>query len=94
MFSKVVTVLAVARLALALPQLEVQGGTPVVTHTSTASNDVAAAAATARTDSSTSHVKGKAFDRILQIYLETTEFDNAIADRMVIDPLGAHLIPR
>ena len=54
---------------------------PSVTHTSTASSDIAAAAATALTESSTSRVRGKAFDRIMMIYLETTAYENAIADR-------------
>ncbi|KAL8364901.1 hypothetical protein RB595_003945 [Gaeumannomyces hyphopodioides] len=49
-------------------------------HTATATNDVATAAATAKTLSPTSNVKGKAFDRILQVYLETTSFDDAVAD--------------
>lgn len=80
MLSKFVTALTVVRLVVAVPQLNARDGTPSVIHTSTASNDVAAAAATARTDSSTSRVKGKAFDRILQIYLETTAYENAISD--------------
>lgn len=52
--------------------------------TSTAAADVAAAAATARTESPVSNIKGKAFDRILTIYLETTAFNNTIADRNTI----------
>ncbi|KAK8863305.1 Acid phosphatase [Apiospora arundinis] len=51
-----------------------------VTHTATATSDIAAAAATAKTESPTSNVKGKAFDRIFQIYLETTAYENATAD--------------
>jgi hypothetical protein len=53
-----------------------------VQYTSTASAAIAAAAATALTESPTSNVKGKVFDRVLQIYLETTAYENAIADRM------------
>ncbi|KAF6783879.1 putative acid phosphatase, partial [Colletotrichum musicola] len=51
-----------------------------IQYTSTASADVAAAAATAKTESPTSNVKGKAFDRIVQIYLETTAYENATAN--------------
>ncbi|KAI8209994.1 Acid phosphatase [Colletotrichum sp. SAR 10_76] len=51
-----------------------------IQYTSTASADVAAAAATAKTESPTSHVKGKVFDRIMQVYLETTAYNNSIAD--------------
>ncbi|KAK8024821.1 hypothetical protein PG990_002644 [Apiospora arundinis] len=51
-----------------------------VTHTATATSDIAAAAATAKTESPTSNVKGKAFDRIFQIYLETTAYENATVD--------------
>lgn len=43
---------------------------------------IAAAAATALTLSDTSNVQGAAFDRILQVYLETTAYENAIADRV------------
>ena len=49
--------------------------------TSTAAADVARAAATARTESPVSNVKGKAFDRVLTIYLETTAFNNTVEDR-------------
>lgn len=48
--------------------------------TSTAAADVARAAATARTESPASNIKGKAFDRMLTIYLETTDF-NTVEDR-------------
>lgn len=65
--------LAVASLAVAQTEF-----------TSTAAADVARAAATARTESPISNVKGKAFDRILTIYLETTAFNNTVADRMSI----------
>jgi hypothetical protein len=43
---------------------------------------VAAARATARTLSPTSYVKGKTFDRVVQIWLENTDFDMAQGDRM------------
>ena len=45
------------------------------------SADVAKAAATARTESPTSHVKGKAFDRLAIIWLENTDFELADGDR-------------
>jgi hypothetical protein len=72
MHAKLLAILAAAGLAAAIPQTQ---------YTSTATNAVAAAAATAKTESPTSHVKGKAFDRIAIIYLETTAFNNTIADR-------------
>ncbi|KAI0971227.1 acid phosphatase phoa [Xylaria arbuscula] len=49
-------------------------------YTATGTADVAAAAATAKTLSPTSHVKGKAFDRIAIIWLENTDYDMAIND--------------
>ncbi|KAI1312058.1 acid phosphatase phoa [Xylaria venustula] len=49
-------------------------------YTATGTADVAAAAATAKTSSPTSHVKGKAFDRIAIIWLENTDYDMAIND--------------
>ncbi|KAI8627312.1 acid phosphatase [Xylariaceae sp. FL1651] len=49
-------------------------------YTATATADVAAAAATAKTLSPTSHVKGKAFDRFVVIWLENTDYDMAIND--------------
>ena len=88
MRSTCLTSLATVGVAFAAPRLHPHQvlerralSTQTVTHTSTATSDVAAAAATALTESSTSYVKGKAFDRILVIYLETTAFDNAIQDR-------------
>ncbi|MCJ1470779.1 hypothetical protein MMC07_009426 [Pseudocyphellaria aurata] len=49
-------------------------------NTLTSPVDVARAAATARTNSPTSSVKGKAFDRIAIIWLENTDYDKAIGD--------------
>ncbi|KAI5918361.1 acid phosphatase phoa [Camillea tinctor] len=49
-------------------------------YTATATSDVAQAAATAKTLSPVSHVKGKAFDRIAIIWLENTDYDMAIGD--------------
>ncbi|KAI1871798.1 hypothetical protein JX265_005784 [Neoarthrinium moseri] len=68
MLNRAFTILAAAGLAVGQS----------VSNTATATSDIAAAAATARTESPTSHVKGKAFDRIVQIYLETTAFDSAV----------------
>ncbi|KAH9906420.1 phosphoesterase-domain-containing protein [Xylariomycetidae sp. FL2044] len=50
------------------------------TYTATATSDVEAARATAKTLSPTSHVKGKAFDRIAIIWMENTDYDMAIGD--------------
>jgi hypothetical protein len=50
-------------------------------YTATNAADVAAAKATAKTLSPTSHVKGKTFDRIVQIWCENTDFDMAAGDR-------------
>ncbi|KAK1950783.1 phosphoesterase [Colletotrichum sublineola] len=49
-------------------------------YTETEKAAVAAAAATALTLSPVSNVTGKVFNRIMQIYLETTAYENAIAD--------------
>ncbi|ORY59162.1 phosphoesterase-like protein [Pseudomassariella vexata] len=49
-------------------------------YTATASSDVAAAAATAKTLYPTSNVKGKAFDRFAVIWLENTDYDMAVGD--------------
>jgi hypothetical protein len=86
MLLKHLSFLASAKLALAAPHDERRdlppAGTPTVWHTATAPADIAAAAATALTESSTSDIQGRAFDRILHIFLETTAYENAIADRM------------
>lgn len=50
-------------------------------YTATPTAAVNAAQATAKTSSPTSHVKGKAFDRIAIIWLENTDYDLAIGDR-------------
>ncbi|ORY61581.1 phosphoesterase family-domain-containing protein [Pseudomassariella vexata] len=49
-------------------------------YTATASASIAAAQATALTLSPTSNVKGKTFDRFVQIYLENQDFDIAAGD--------------
>lgn len=56
-------------------------------YTATATASVAAAQATAKTSSPTSHVEGKAFDRIAIIWLENTDYDLAIGDRMFLSSL-------
>jgi hypothetical protein len=50
-------------------------------NTATGTAEVAAAAATARTSSLTSNVKGKVFDRFAVIWLENTDYDKSIGDR-------------
>ncbi|TPX17046.1 uncharacterized protein E0L32_012303 [Thyridium curvatum] len=49
-------------------------------YTATATDSVAAARATAKTSSPTSHVKGKAFDRLAIVWLENTDYELAIGD--------------
>lgn len=50
-------------------------------YTATATAQVAAAAATAKTSSPVSNVKGKVFDRIAIIYFENENYAKAIGDR-------------
>ena len=57
------------------------GAAATVANTALAGDSIAAAQATAKTLSPTSDVKGSVFDRIIQIYLETTAYNNTIADR-------------
>jgi hypothetical protein len=59
----------------------------VAQNTATATSDIAQAAATARTLSPFSNVKGKAFDRFVVIWLENTNYDKASGDRKLIIPL-------
>ncbi|KAI0128295.1 acid phosphatase [Xylariales sp. AK1849] len=49
-------------------------------YTATASSDVAAARATAKTLSPTSNIKGKAFDRFVVIWNENTDYEMAAGD--------------
>ncbi|KAK6209460.1 hypothetical protein LQW54_006313 [Pestalotiopsis sp. IQ-011] len=49
-------------------------------YTATATADVAAAKATAKTSSPTSNVKGAAFDRFVVVWLENTDYDMAAGD--------------
>lgn len=72
------TILAAASSALAQTQ-----------YTATGTKDVYAAQATAKTRSPTSNVKGKVFDRLAIIWLENTDYELAIGDRMNISlPIG------
>jgi hypothetical protein len=50
-------------------------------YTSTQSSAVAKARATARTESPTSNIQGKTFDRFVTIFLENTDYSSARADR-------------
>ncbi|KAI1170068.1 acid phosphatase phoa [Nemania sp. FL0916] len=70
-------------LSLLAPALLLAGGAAAQIenmYTATGTAEVAAAAATAKTESPTSHVKGKAFDRFVVIWLENTDYDMAIND--------------
>lgn len=68
-----VTTFALATLALATATC--------AQNTATSASDVYAARATAKTNSPTSHVPGRAFDRIAIIWLENTDYDKAVGDR-------------
>jgi hypothetical protein len=57
-----------------------------IPNTATGTADIAAARATAKTSSPTSHVRGKVFDRFVIIWNENTDFDKAQADRMFKSP--------
>jgi acid phosphatase len=62
---------------------------PGAMYTATATASIAAARATALTLSPTSNVKGKTFDRFVQIFLENQDFDIAAGDRQCF-PLSKH----
>lgn len=90
MLSKVVSLLAVAGLASAAAVDKSNCKPPKPTHTTTVWESaytatgtaaVAAARATAKTSSPTSHVKGKAFDRFVVIYFENEDYSKADGDR-------------
>jgi len=70
-FSRAVAAASLASVAIAAP----------ASPTATDKIDVLAAQATARTESPTSHVKGKVFDRYVSIWFENTDYDMAAADR-------------
>lgn len=71
-FSTTVAAAALATMAIAAPAL------PTATDTA----DVYAAQATAKSESPTSKVKGKVFDRYVSIWFENTDYAVAAADRM------------
>lgn len=89
MLSKVVSLLAVAGLASAgVAKEPCAPSKPVKTttawesaYTATGTAEVAAAAATAKTSSPTSHVKGKAFDRFVVVYFENQDYGKSAGDR-------------
>jgi acid phosphatase len=70
-FSTSAIVASLASVAIAAP-----GASPTATDVA----DVYAAQATAKTESPTSHVKGKVFDRYVSIWFENTDYDMAAAD--------------
>ena len=70
-FATSVVVASLASVSLAAP----------ASPTATDVTDVYAAQATALTESPTSNVKGKAFDRYVSIWFENTDYDLAAADR-------------
>jgi acid phosphatase len=74
-FSTSFAVASLASVALAAPAPA--PASPTATDTA----DVYAAQATALTESPTSKVKGKVFDRYVSIWLENTDYADAAADR-------------
>lgn len=66
------TSIAVSALALA--------GSALAQNTATSAAGVYAAQATAKTESPTSHIPGRAFNRFVTIWLENTDYSKAIAD--------------
>jgi acid phosphatase len=73
-FSTSAAIASLASVAIAAP------ATTAASPTATDAADVYAAQATAKTESPTSHVKGKAFDRYVSIWFENTDYDMAAAD--------------
>lgn len=73
------TTLVLTTLALAVGAAAQASFETMYTATGTAA--VAAAAATAKTSSPTSNVTGKAFDRMVVIWLENTDYPMAAGDR-------------
>lgn len=81
MLFQAVGLLAAAGLVAAKPKPSCTKSGWETAYTASGTAEVAAAAATAKTSSPTSHVKGKAFDRIAIIYFENENYDKAIGDR-------------
>jgi acid phosphatase len=73
-FSKTLAATAIISVAIAAPA--------PASPTATDAADVYAAAATAKSESPTSKVKGKVFDRYVSIWLENQDYDIVSADRM------------
>jgi acid phosphatase len=73
-FSKTLAAAAIVAIAAAAPA--------PASPTATDAADVQAAAATAGSESPTSKVKGKVFDRYVSIWLENNDFDVVKNDRM------------
>jgi len=65
--------------ALALSALALTGAA-VAQNTATSTADVLAAKATAKTESPTSHVPGRAFDRFVVLWCENTDYSAAMSD--------------
>ncbi|KHO00151.1 acid phosphatase [Metarhizium album ARSEF 1941] len=78
LFRKTASFLSVAVAAAATPYKSQSGWE--TRYTATGTVDVAKAAATAKTSSPTSHVKGKAFDRLAIIYFENQNYDKSFGD--------------
>ena len=76
-FSTGISAAALLALAAAAPT---SSSASVVNPTATDPAAVYAAQATAKTESPTSHVKGKAFDRFVTIWFENTDFESAAAE--------------
>ncbi|OBT66959.1 hypothetical protein VE03_04217 [Pseudogymnoascus sp. 23342-1-I1] len=76
-FSTAIYAVAQLSLAVAAPT---SSSTSVVNPTATDPAAVYAAQATAKTESPTSHVKGKVFDRFVTIWFENTDFASAAAE--------------
>lgn len=85
-FSTVAKLILFASVAIAAPAATTVSATTSNGNgspTATDPADVYAAQATAKTDSPTSSVKGKVFDRYVSIWFENTDYDLAKADRMI-----------
>jgi acid phosphatase len=83
-FSTGLSAAALLAVAAAAP-----ASSPVAVANPTATDPAAvyAAQATAKTESPTSHVKGKAFDRFVTIWFENTDFEVAAADGKLSHPI-------
>lgn len=76
-FSTGIYTAALVAVAAAAPKSSL---TSTANPTATDPAAVYAAQATAKTESPTSHVKGKAFDRFVTIWFENTDFQSAAAE--------------